>query len=158
MTVRASTEITIQIALIEKEINARREKHQSVLNQSVAIADLPPTYWPRVLPKHLTFNMVYMIVKNNLVFLEGAVQAQRASLGARALDPTRTKTNEEIRKASIEDANSKTHLIEIGEAAHNGIADADRQIVAIHSLFRSLAETLNNLSINVVGIIARYGI
>ncbi|HSW71813.1 MAG TPA: hypothetical protein VLG44_00180 [Chlamydiales bacterium] len=158
MTVKTSTEISRQIALIKEEINSQREKHQGVLNQSVSVADLPKPYWPSVLTKHLTFNMVYKIVQNNMVFLEGAVRAQHASLGAKALDPTRTKSNEEIRKAALEVANSQTHLIEIGVAAHKVIDDADRQIATIDALFNSLANSLSSLSISVVGIVARYAI
>lgn len=158
MTVKTSTDITRQIALIKEEINKRREKHQTVLNQSVSVADLPRPYWPAVLPRHLTFNMVYKIVQNNLVFLEGAVRAQHASLADRALDPTRTKSKEEIRKASLEVANSQTRLIEIGETAHKVIDEADRQIATIDGLFRTLAASLQSLSISVVGIVARYAL
>lgn len=162
-TSAVSSEATQEVLQIQAEINKRKIEQARILNRQVNVTVLPRAYFPETFcyketVVRITLSQLYGMVQRTMQELEETIKIQHASLAARPLEGVRIISSEELRLASIEDANAKSEHYQLAKKAVDFSSIANGQLATIDGLFHTLADSLQLLSISVVGIVARYAV
>lgn len=162
-TSAVSSEATQEVLQIQAEINKRKIEHAMILNRQVNVTALPRAYFPETFcyketVVRITLSQLYGMVQKTMQDLQKTIEIQRASLAASPLEGIRIISSEELRLASIEAANTKTEHYQLAKKAVDFSSIANGQLATIDGLFHTLADSLQLLSISVVGIVARYAV